>query len=504
MSASERPIERWLRALARHRRQRAADAPVALHPATRRLLQGEVARHYRAGRQPAAASRTGRARAGLSQLWALPGAVLTALRRQTVGSLLGVLLVLGIVAVVAAMLLPAFPKAKSRASYISGLNNLKQIGIAAQIYAQENDGRLPMSFEQMKNELGSERVTIEPESGLPFVYLGNGLPLEALQSNSVLAHSPIELKGRRAVLFADGRVEQVNRTRFEELTQRGLVLLAAETHRSHPAQAELAAAKSRAEPAREMFSTVPAPQPKSFGTMIAGQAGQSPPTAASQAASAVVAARDAATAEAIKAPTTSSPSVSAPPALAGQVAAVPTQIAESVSAGVQPGKMLFSNAAPAPADLPVLRNFNVQSVANQLRIVDADGSVYEGELVAAESGPVGIASADTAGPSRRAARMATEPRRTEPPSATSAPALAFEVQGTNRTLQQQVRFSGNLLPPPGQTASEWVQNFQNLKPASAQPPGPQPAMPPWNAIIQGRARLEQGQEIEIRAVPVPP
>src|SRR5206468_2099487 len=40
----ERPIEKLLRAARRNRER--ADAPHALHPATRKLLQGEVARRY--------------------------------------------------------------------------------------------------------------------------------------------------------------------------------------------------------------------------------------------------------------------------------------------------------------------------------------------------------------------------------------------------------------------------------------------------------------------------
>src|ERR1035438_7688123 len=41
----ERPIEKLLRAAAKQRRDKAG-APLELHPATRRLLQGEVARTY--------------------------------------------------------------------------------------------------------------------------------------------------------------------------------------------------------------------------------------------------------------------------------------------------------------------------------------------------------------------------------------------------------------------------------------------------------------------------
>ena len=48
----ERPIERLLRDYANQRREKAG-APAELHPATRRLLQGEVARVFKPGRDQA-------------------------------------------------------------------------------------------------------------------------------------------------------------------------------------------------------------------------------------------------------------------------------------------------------------------------------------------------------------------------------------------------------------------------------------------------------------------
>jgi hypothetical protein len=59
----ERPIEKLLRAAAKKRRDEAG-APLELHPATRRLLQGEAARKF-ARAQGASRSLL----QGLSQLW---------------------------------------------------------------------------------------------------------------------------------------------------------------------------------------------------------------------------------------------------------------------------------------------------------------------------------------------------------------------------------------------------------------------------------------------------
>src|SRR2546423_1782408 len=85
----ERPIEKTLRACAKKRREEAG-APLELHPATRRLLQGEVARQFgRQARNPRAFS------VFMAGIW--PKAVL------------GVA-VLAIIGLLAAILIPALNK----------------------------------------------------------------------------------------------------------------------------------------------------------------------------------------------------------------------------------------------------------------------------------------------------------------------------------------------------------------------------------------------------------
>lgn len=62
----------------------------------------------------------------------------------------------------AAMLLPALAKAKSRAQTINCVSNLKQIGLAARIYSNDHKEVLPPDFLTMSNELATPKVLVCP------------------------------------------------------------------------------------------------------------------------------------------------------------------------------------------------------------------------------------------------------------------------------------------------------------------------------------------------------
>jgi type II secretory pathway pseudopilin PulG len=149
--------------------------------------------------------------------------VVSAVRRGWNG-VITVFVVFMILAVLGGMLLPALSSAKRKAQRINAVSNLKQIGIAVRLFSGDNNDRLPASFEEMKNELGSDMVTIDPESQQRFVYVGGGYSEAALQPDSVVAFSPVN-NDHCAVLYADGSVQQLSGTQFAEIQQRGFLKL---------------------------------------------------------------------------------------------------------------------------------------------------------------------------------------------------------------------------------------------------------------------------------------
>ena len=409
----ERHIEKLLRSLARFRRSQAGDSakgadPFALHPATRRLLQGEVAR---------CAPKAGAGAARVPWFW-----------RSS--PLLAGALVIAVLGTLAAALLPALSKAKHKAQAVAAMSQLRQIGIAAQLTAGDHAGKLPATLAELTNVIRDPKLLVDPQSGQPFTYIGGGKYLASLPANTVLAYAP-EQKHHRLVLLSDGSVTSYSATDFSVLTNATTGDLAV-NNKMPAGTPDLASVDAPA--------AAPAPAQRELDKRlsVAVKSDQS------------VAVNDGLANHQLN------------PVLNGLPKAANAGLESTVAWGVNQSTQMFvavdranplslannnngqfyRNQATARRQAPLLGKFQWQQNGNAVRVVDTDGSVYEGSLTENAANAVITVALPQAG------TLAANNRTANTQNAPGQSGLSFQVRGRSQTLKQNIIFAGNFIPLP--------------------------------------------------------
>ena len=430
MSELERPIEKLLRASAEERRRKAG-GPFELHPATHRLLQGEVARQYR---HPAPATAPQRQ---WFQFW------------PRLAWSLGTFLVLGMAAFI------------TWQSHQSARED--QLSVADRSVTNTN--------QSAKNEAA---IALAPTPFAPTAEAPTARPTPVRVPGAEVASSidpesqppPAAIPPRTA----PGPTRSASRTLESEVTKT----------KTTDKAAVLADASARR-------SDATAPSASSPGQKLPGI--RSEPSTLSAAA----------------APAATVP-MTATSGAADRGRAV--ALAEPSQA------YMFHNQIQTPPVTNTLVAFTVEQNGTDLKVIDADGSVYTGQVLVADMLPVPQSRVVQSRQFGAGGGVGNEVLRSQTPAQSQSQfmnqnVLNFRVAGTNRSLNQNVVFTGNFVPADETANAQIISNvtaIQNNRVSNQnQLRNRQQQLQellPWNnGRISGQAVLDNKQTIAIEASP---
>lgn len=121
-------------------------------------------------------------------------------------TLIELLVVIGIIAILAALLLPVIAKSKESGKSTACLSNLRQVGIALQLYAQDHENKLPVMYDALlstnspspsnsltmdnvlSNYLGNVRVLLCPSDKQWFTATGSSYAWNTLVNGQDADH----------------------------------------------------------------------------------------------------------------------------------------------------------------------------------------------------------------------------------------------------------------------------------------------------------------------------
>lgn len=126
-------------------------------------------------------------------------------------------------AVGAAVLMPALARSRQTARRVSSMNDLKQMGLALFMYAQDHDGRFADALEDIESYLASPSILESPRKpddfdGPSYIYIA-GQTTTMSPANVLVYENPEFCDDRITVLFLDGHVEAMSPDAFVEAVE---------------------------------------------------------------------------------------------------------------------------------------------------------------------------------------------------------------------------------------------------------------------------------------------
>jgi prepilin-type processing-associated H-X9-DG protein len=122
----------------------------------------------------------------------------------------------------AGVMMPALARAREQAKQAASMANLKQLGLAAIMYADDHQGKLPDNFEQAKEYYKDSRILESPLkpkgfAGPSYIYVsGHSMNAGSPAVQIVAYENPQYCQDTINALFLDGHVEKMPRDRFLE------------------------------------------------------------------------------------------------------------------------------------------------------------------------------------------------------------------------------------------------------------------------------------------------
>ncbi|HSW00679.1 MAG TPA: DUF1559 domain-containing protein [Sedimentisphaerales bacterium] len=122
-------------------------------------------------------------------------------------------------AVGAGVAMPALGRAREQARFAASMSNLKQIGLALHMYAQDRDDKFPSDLEQAERYFGNAQVLESPRKpkdfeGPSYIYIPDQSPKDD-PANVLAYENPEYAWDNIVVLFLDGHVERMDSYEFQ-------------------------------------------------------------------------------------------------------------------------------------------------------------------------------------------------------------------------------------------------------------------------------------------------